>query len=205
MAALALFAFLAAWGGQERGTVLENAHVKVSRNQAPCAAAGTAGCGDRIVVALGPLELSSPGNSRLMARGDIAVFLAGESYPPPLGGDYVEVTVKPERPPVESPSILIPPEKNSIVFDGERFFIFEEKLEPGDTRPRHSHSERVVVVLNQTRLQQWPEGDPEVFKNQVPDRVAFNPPVIHVVKNIGEKPLRNIVIEFKPETEPATK
>jgi hypothetical protein len=33
----------------------------------------------------------------------------------------------------------------------------------------------------------------------VPDRAAFNPPVIHTAKNIGDAPLRGIVIEFKPE------
>ena len=38
-----------------------------------------------------------------------------------------------------------------------------------------------------------------VFRNQVPDDVHFNEPVTHVVKTAGEKPLRNIVIEFKPE------
>jgi hypothetical protein len=27
----------------------------------------------------------------------------------------------------------------------------------------------------------------------------FSPAVIHVVKNVGEAPLRGIVIEFKPE------
>jgi hypothetical protein len=33
----------------------------------------------------------------------------------------------------------------------------------------------------------------------VPERVSFNPPVIHVVKNVGDAPLWGIVIEFKPE------
>ena len=31
------------------------------------------------------------------------------------------------------------------------------------------------------------------------DQVAFNEPVIHVVKNVGAKPLRGVIIEFKPE------
>jgi hypothetical protein len=57
----------------------------------------------------------------------------------------------------------------------------------------------VVVVLNQTRLQQWPDGGTMVFRDQVPDNVHFNEPVIHVVKTVGDQPLRNIVIEFKPE------
>ena len=55
----------------------------------------------------------------------------------------------------------------------------------------------MVIVLNKTRLQQWPDGQPELFRDQIPDDVRFNPPVVHVVKTVGDKPLRNIVIEFK--------
>jgi hypothetical protein len=94
---------------------------------------------------------------------------------------------------------MISPDKNVIKHGGERFFIFEERLEVGDTRERHSHSQRVVIQLNATKLQQWPDGQPEVLRDIVPDGVAFNPPVIHTVKNVGELPLRGIVIELKPE------
>ena len=57
------------------------------------------------------------------------------------------------------------------------------------------------MQLNATRLEQWPDGGPEVFVDTVPDRPTFNPPVIHKVKNVGNAPLRGIVIEFKAERE----
>jgi len=180
---------------QARGSELENDYVKVSRNRAPCAAAETPACAERVLVALGPIELPRAGR---LERGDVRVFKKGESYVPPPSGEYVEVAWKPSHPQVESPKERIPPEKNAVRYDGEKFFIFEEKLEPGDTRARHSHSQRVVIVLNETRLQQWPEGQAELLREQTPDTVGFNPPVIHVVKNVGAKPLRNVVIELKP-------
>ncbi len=179
-------------------TVLDNDYVRVVRGGAPCAAAGPE-CGDRVLIALGPIEIGEEGKTRRLSRGDIAVFEAGRKYAPPSGGDYAEVAFKPDRPRVESPDELIPPDKNAVLYDGEKFFAFEERLEPGDTRARHSHSQRVVIVINETRLQQWPEGSPEIFKDQVPDTIKFNDPVIHVVKNVGAKPLRNIVIELKAE------
>lgn len=175
--------------------VLDNDYVRVSRNASPCAVGGTAGCGDRVVVAMGAVKLGA----KRMVRGDIAVFKARQSYTPPTGGDYLEVAFKPFHPPVKSPGESIPPDKNTILYDGDRFFVFQENLAPGETRARHSHSQRVVVVLNQTRLQQWPDGGPAIFRDQIPDDVRFNEPVIHVVKAVGDKPLRNIVIEFKPE------
>ena len=86
-----------------------------------------------------------------------------------------------------------------MLHDGERFFVFEERLAVGDTRARHSHSQRVVIQLNRTRLQQWPDGQPEIIRDIVPEIAKFNAPVIHTVKNVGELPLRGIVIEFQPE------
>jgi hypothetical protein len=157
-------------------------------------------------VALGDIELRSAKLRRKMTRGDIAVFLPGESYEQPTGGPFFEVAIKPNHPPVESPREMIPPEKNAMRYDGERFFIFEERLDPGDTRPRHSHSQRVVVQLNRTRLQQWPDGEQMITREIIPDRAGFNPPVIHTVKNVGDAPLRGIVIEFKGERrKPASK
>jgi hypothetical protein len=187
------------WLLQSNAVALENEYARVTQDAAPCASATTPGCGDRVIVALGEIELRFGAASRKMTRGDIAVFKPGESYKPPTGGAFFEVAIKANHPPVESPREIIPPEKNAMRYEGERFFIFEERLDPGDTRARHSHNQRVVVQLNRTRLQQWPEGEPAIFRDIVPDRAAFNPPVIHTVKNVGDAPLRGIVIEFKAE------
>ena len=174
---------------------LDNDYVRITRDVAPCAAAGEPECGDRVIVALGDIELA---NKRL-ARGDTAVFKAGEAYEPPTGGPYFEVTIKPGHPPVRSPAEIIPPGKNAMRFESDSFFIFEEKLAPGDTRARHSHSQRVVIQLNRTKLEQWPDGQPSIIVETVPDRPSFSPPVIHIVKNIGDVPLRGVIIEFMPE------
>jgi hypothetical protein len=176
---------------------LDNEYVRVTRDAAPCAS-GVPECGDRVIVALSDIELRVNGSPRRLMRGDIAVFAAGEPHEPPAGGSFFEVAIKPHPPAVLAPPETIPPEKNAMRHDGERFFVFEEKLAVGDTRARHSHSQRVVIQLNRTRLQQWPDGEPEKTVETVPERPTFSPPVIHVVKNIGELPLFGIVIEFKP-------
>jgi hypothetical protein len=85
-----------------------------------------------------------------------------------------------------------------LLHDGPDFFVFEERLEPGDTRPRHSHSQRVVIQLNRTRLRQWPDGAPDVVVETVPEKPSFSPPVVHAVRNIGDRPLSGIIIELKP-------
>jgi hypothetical protein len=185
---------------QADAPALENDYVRVTRNGVSCASAQAAGCAtDRIIVALSSVDVNSVHGTRKLVRGDIAVFGPTESYVQPVGGAYFEVVLKADRPAVLSPKENIPPEKNAILHDGDRFFVFEERLAPGDTRARHTHSQRVVIQLNATRLQQWPEDGAEVLRDMRVDQPAFNEPVIHVVKNVGERPLRGIVIEFKPE------
>ncbi len=177
---------------------LENDYVRVTRNAATCPQANMPGCGERVIVALDDIEIFVGYAKRNFARGEIIVFERERAFPPPVG-EFFEVVIKPDHPPVLSPPEIIPPEKNAMLYEGERFFVFEEKLAPGDTRARHSHSQRVVIQLNRTRLQQWPDGETEKFVEVPIEQPSFSPPVIHVVKNVGDAPLFGIVIEFKPQ------
>jgi quercetin dioxygenase-like cupin family protein len=173
--------------------VLENDFVRVFRNSAPCAG-GAASCGERVVVALGSVEV----NGQKMERGDIKVFKTGEPYSPPRSGEYLEVVIKSAHPKVIAPSSETPPAPdNKILHDGKQFTIFEEKMQPGETSSRHSHNQRLAIFLNKTQVQQWTDGKSET-RELVPDVVTFRPAVVHVSKDVGKIPIRNILIEFKP-------
>jgi len=168
---------------------LDNAYVRVSRNTVPCASAATPDCEDRVIVAMGNIDIGVGNSRRKLIRGEVAVFKAGESYDPPSGGSYFEVAVKPNHPPVKAPPESIAPDKNVMIHENDRFIIYEERLDPGDTRPRHSHSQRVEIRINQgPQLIQWRDGQPPPSE-----------PVIHITKNIGDMALRNFILEFKPE------
>src|SRR5579862_1859506 len=176
---------------------LTNDYVLVSRDRAPFAQAGTPGTGDRVIVAMAPLALSSGGKTETLQRGQFAVFKPGDSYTVPAGASFFEVAIKPDHPPVKSPAEMIPPAKNMLMYDGPHFFIYEERLEPGDIRPRHSHSQRIEIRLNNgPMLDQWFDAPKPPLQ---PSIVNFREPVVHTVKNIGDMPLRNLIIEFKPE------
>ena len=177
-------------------TVFENDYVKVSRNEAPCAREAP-GCRDRVILAMSPLELRSGGKSRKMDRGEVSIFKAGDSYEPPDSGAYYEVVVKPQHPPVKCPAERIPPPKNTIVYDGERFFVYQERLAVGDTRARHSHCQRIEIRVNQgPALRQIIEG--RDTPQEPPPVVNFREPVIHTVTNVGDMPLWNFILELKP-------
>ena len=194
----ALIAGLSTFAAAEDDTlVLDNGYAAVHRNAAPCATAGS-GCGDRIIVAFGNLSVVPSGGSPVqLGYADVFVAEAGKSYEI-RGREFAEVNLKAGHPAVEGPAVAIAAGKNERLHDSENYFVFEERLEPGDTRERHSHAQRVVLVMGATELQQWPDGVDEVFKTQVPGTIKFNPPVVHIVKNIGDAALRNIVIELIP-------
>jgi quercetin dioxygenase-like cupin family protein len=173
--------------------LLENEFVRVSRNAAPCAAA-TPSCGDRVLIALGSIEMSG----QKMERGDVKVFKTGERYSPPRNGEYLEVVIKPDHPKVAAlPAGSPPAPENKILYDGKEFTIFEEKMQPGELSSRHSHNRRLAIFLNRTQVQQWTDGKSET-RELVPDLVTFRPAVVHVSKDVGNIPIRNILIEFKP-------
>jgi len=146
------------------------------------------------VVALGSMEVSG----QKMERGDVKVFKTGEKYAPPKSGEYLEVVIKPGHPKVMAPSAGTPPPPgNKVLYDGKAFTIFEEKMQPGEISSSHSHNQRVAIFLNRTQVQQWTDGKSET-RELVPDLVIFRPAVVHISKDVGTVPIRNLLIEFKP-------
>jgi hypothetical protein len=173
--------------------LLENDFVQVYRNAAPCAAAAPA-CGERVFVALGPIEVSG----QKMERGDIKVFKSGERYSPPQSGEFLEVVIKPGHPKVAAPKAGTPPPPgNKVLYDDKDFTVFSEKMEPGELSVSHSHNQRVAIFLNRTYVEQWTYGKDET-RELVPDYVSFRPAVVHIAKDVGKIPIRNLLIEFKP-------
>jgi hypothetical protein len=173
--------------------LLENDFLRVFKNSAPCAAAA-ASCGERVVVALGPVEV----NGQKMERGDVKVFKTGERYIPPKSGDFLEVAIKPAHPKVIPPAPGTPPPPgNKILYDGKDFTVFAEKMQPGEYAAPHSHNQRLAIFLNDTMLQQWTDGKQET-RELVPDFVTWRPAVVHASKDVGVLPISNLLIEFKP-------
>jgi hypothetical protein len=173
--------------------LVENDFVRVFKSSAPCASAA-ASCGDRVLVALGAIEV----NGQKMERGEIKVFKSGERYTPPATGDFLEVAIKPGHPKVMPPAPGTPPPPgNKILYDGKDFTVFAEKMQPGEYAAPHSHNQRLAIFLNDTMVQQWTDGKEET-RELIPDAVTWRPAVVHASKDVGKLPISNLLIEFKP-------
>jgi len=83
------------------------------------------------------------------------------------------------------------------LYDGNEFTIFEEKMQPGETSSRHSLNQRLAIFFKKKQVQQWTDGKSET-RDLIPDVVTFRTAVVHVSKGVGNIPIRNILIEFKP-------
>ncbi len=177
---------------------LENEYVRVMHNAVLCTNARTPDYGSRVIVALTEVKIESSRGTLTLQLGDVAVFLENESYTSPTG-EYFEVAFKKDHPPLKSPEQWIEPIKNTMVYEDNQFRVFEERLAPGDTRKLHSHAQRIVVRLNPARLTDPRFHEPGSTKGslQVPNTVKFAESIIHVVQNVSEVPLFNIVIEFQ--------
>lgn len=176
----------------------ENEYARVQRNAAACTTAHTSGFGTRIIVALTDVAIECGRGELHLERGGIAVFLSHESYRPPTG-EFFEVAFKTDHPPLKAPEEWVEPTKNTSVYEDEQIRVFEERLDPGDDRPLHSHPQRIVVRLNTVQLtdpRNHPDGTPG-GGIQVRNTVRFAEPIVHVVRNLSQIPLFNIVIEFK--------
>ena len=179
---------------------LDNAYMKVLRDGAACTLANTPNFGTRIIVALDKIKFKSNRGTIKIKRGEIAVFLENEFYELPKGS-YFEIALKKNHPLLTKPKEWFEPMKNTIIYENDEFRVFEERLNPGDERPLHSHAHRVVVRLNQVQLtdpRNSPNGKPGTGI-QVANTVKFAEPMVHVTKNLSKIPLFNIVIEYKIE------
>jgi hypothetical protein len=184
----------------EDSIALDNAYVRVIRDGAACTLANTPNFGTRIIVALDKVKFKSNRGTIKIKRGQIAVFLENEYYDLPKGS-YFEIALKKNHPPLTKPSEWIEPTKNMVIYEDAEFRVFEERLDPGDTRELHSHAQRVVVRLNQVQLtdpRNSPNGKPGTGI-QVANTVKFAEPMVHATKNLSKIPLFNIVIEYKIE------
>jgi hypothetical protein len=179
---------------------LENDYVKVMRQSTVGFSTESSVFGTRVIVALTDTKIRSKKSDKKLKRGEVVVFQPNETYSI-TDGDFFEIAFKKNHPEPKGPKEWLEPLKNTIIYEDKEFRIFEERLEPGDTRELHSHAQRVVVRLNEVQL-----TDPRFKPNgtpgggiQIPNTVKFAEPIVHVVKNLSKNALFNIIIEFNTQ------
>ena len=153
----------------------------------------------RVIVALSNVKIKSVSkNVSKIARGELVVYQPGEDCKV-TKGEFIAIIVKQNHPALKGPEKWIEPTGNRIVYEDNQFRVFKETLDPGAIRELHSHAQRVSVRLNQVNLR-----DPRFDANTLPgagiqeaNTFKYAESTVHVVKNLSDIPLNNIIVEFK--------
>lgn len=177
---------------------INNPYFYVLRNSSNNILTDSFQVGKRVIVALNQLKVICNKKTIQLDRGQIIVFQPKETYNISIG-QFFEIGFKTKHPELKRPDQWIEPTKNIVVYEDAEIRVFEERLAPHDTRKVHSHAQRIVVRLNLVQL-----TDPRFNETpkpgtgiQVPNTVKYAEPIVHAVKNTSDKPLFNIVIEYK--------
>ena len=68
----------------------------------------------------------------------------------------------------------------------------------GQTAPMHSHPAYVVYTLRPFKAQiTLPDGTQRISQHKAGE-AYWNPPISHSVKNLGQTPIHNLIVEIKP-------
>jgi hypothetical protein len=68
----------------------------------------------------------------------------------------------------------------------------------GKTAPMHSHPAYVVYTLAPFKaLITLPNGTTRISEHKAGE-AYWNPPITHSVKNLGKRPIHNLIVEIKP-------
>jgi quercetin dioxygenase-like cupin family protein len=118
-----------------------------------------------------------------IAIGAVAMFLSSSSKPAP--------------PDALSP---LPAPYYSVLFENDQVRVVEHRLEPGQSEPMHSHPPMVVICTEDADVRvSGPDG--EAFdESPRKGQVVEVGPLSHAMENVGNTPLRSILVELKPGT-----
>jgi quercetin dioxygenase-like cupin family protein len=86
-----------------------------------------------------------------------------------------------------------------VRFENDRVRVLEANLPPGVKEQVHSHPAYVIYVLEGGRYRNY-ASDGNVTEGELKaGEVLFREPLTHAAENIGDKPLRMILVELKAE------
>jgi quercetin dioxygenase-like cupin family protein len=86
-----------------------------------------------------------------------------------------------------------------VQLENDRVRVLEANLPPGVKEEVHSHPAYVIYVLEGGRYRNY-ASDGKVTEGELKaGEVLFREPLTHAAQNIGDKPLRMILIELKGE------
>ncbi len=84
-----------------------------------------------------------------------------------------------------------------LKFENERVRVMEANLPPGVKEQKHSHPAYVIYVLEGGRYRNY-AADGKITEGEFKTGdVIYREPITHYAENIGDKPMRMVLVELK--------
>jgi beta-alanine degradation protein BauB len=93
-------------------------------------------------------------------------------------------------------ALVVPDMK--VLLNNDCVRVQRHDVEVGGTIPMHSHPAYVVYTLNDFKAEiTLPYGTKRISERKAGE-AYWNPPISHSVKNLGNTPIQNLIVEIKP-------
>jgi quercetin dioxygenase-like cupin family protein len=84
-----------------------------------------------------------------------------------------------------------------LKFENERVRVLEATLPPGVKEQKHSHPAYVIYVLEGGRYRNYAADGKTTEGEFKTGDVIYRDPITHYAENIGDKPMRMVLVELK--------
>ncbi|HET9398637.1 MAG TPA: hypothetical protein VFO45_07455 [Sphingomicrobium sp.] len=85
-----------------------------------------------------------------------------------------------------------------VLLNNDCVRVQRHDVEVGGTVPMHSHPAYVVYTLNDFKAEITLADGTQRISERKAGEAYWNPPISHSVKNLGNTPIHNIIVEIKP-------
>lgn len=93
-------------------------------------------------------------------------------------------------------ALVVPDMK--VLLNNDCVRVQRHDVEVGGTIPMHSHPAYVVYTLNDFKAEITLRDGTKRISERKAGEAYWNPPISHSVKNLGNTPIHNLIVEIKP-------
>jgi quercetin dioxygenase-like cupin family protein len=94
-------------------------------------------------------------------------------------------------------SVKADPTHHKVEFENDQVRVVRYRLAPGDQTANHSHPAGVNIYLTDANVKSTTADGKSTNVQAKAGDAAWRPPLTHVAKNLGDKPLEGILVEPK--------
>ena len=96
--------------------------------------------------------------------------------------------------------VALDPDKFDVRLENDRVRVLETNIAPGCGHGMHWHPDHLIYILSSYKVEDsFSDGETKVIERDAGD-ILWGEELTHATKNVGETPVRALIIELKGDT-----